>query len=218
MYHYAAVIMVAGADRVTMANEGTKAGTRNANWRIDTYGPESKGQSFHEQWKSLRGETGHTVKVRSGPPPPDYVAEIPRMTTQELLKRFDGTDNFDEHEYLTEELKKRNIVIDVTVNKQEDWTGNDDVFAIVKGGATHESNKVSIKEGSSGKITVPVASVMPLGKSLDFEIKEYDLIDPSDLIGTFSWATPYEPLPARAISGDGATYTVAVSLAAPAAP
>jgi hypothetical protein len=59
---------------------------------------------------------------------------------------------------------------------------------------------------------------MPVGKSLDFEIKEYDLLDPSDSIGTFSWGAPYAPMPARAISGDDATYTVAVSLPAPAAP
>ena len=219
MYHYAAVIMAPGEDRVTMENEGTRPGVRDDHWKIDTYGTGSKeGQSFDEQHAAIKG-SGHTVKVRAGAPPPEYAADIPKMTTQDLLKKFDAAATLDEREYLLEELAKRSIVIDVAVEKQEDYTGKDDVFAVVTGGGKpHTTAWVAIKEGSSGTITLPVASVMPIGKSLSFEMKEHDAIDPDDSIGTFTWGAPYDPSPAQKVSGDDAIYNVSVSFGAPAAP
>jgi hypothetical protein len=58
-FHYATVIMVAGSDRITLENSGGDKGARDQKWKIETYGPASKNQSFHEEWaKTGRGTPG----------------------------------------------------------------------------------------------------------------------------------------------------------------
>ena len=59
---------------------------------------------------------------------------------------------------------------------------------------------------------------MRIEKSLSFEMREHDAIDPDDSIGTFPWSAPYDPPPAQKVSGDDAIDKVSVSFSAPAAP
>jgi hypothetical protein len=90
-YHWAAVIMIAGENRVTFENAAVSSNydQKNVNWYIETYGPASKEQSYHEAWKGAFGDDPHTLTARTQPPPPANVADMPGKSTTDLIAWYD---------------------------------------------------------------------------------------------------------------------------------
>lgn len=214
-YHWAAVIMIAGENRVTLENaaESSDYEQKNAKWYIETYGPASKQQSYHEEWKGAFGANPHTLTARTQPPPPSYAAEIPGKSTSDLVALYTAPGTTpDDRYYLKQELDKRVITATVLVKKQEDWTGDDEPFLefSVSGGVKGTKER-RIKEGSSGTFTMTVGFLLPLDNPLTVFVREYDLLDPSDTIGTISWDAPYKPL-TMSVTGDDANYVVTLTM------
>jgi hypothetical protein len=212
-YHWAAVIMIAGENRVTFENaaESSAYDQKNTKWYIETYGPASKAQSYHEEWKTAFGTDPHTLTARTQPPPPSYVADIPGKSTADLVALY-ATGTPDERSYLKEELDKRSITGTVLVKKQEDWTGSDEPFLEFSvGGGTKATKPRRIREGTSGTFTMTIGLLLPLDNPLTVSVYEHDLLDPNDLIGTISWPAPYTSL-TTSVTGDGANYIVTLTL------
>jgi hypothetical protein len=190
-FHYAAVIMVAGQDRVTLENlNGTKH-ERNAEWSMETYGPASKQQTFHEEWlKKFPG--GHTVTNREGQlRMPANASSFSGMTTPELITLNRSSMDSEEAAALEQVLKKRHILVDVTVDATEDYFLGDEVFVRIRsGGRSDETKYIRMKAGASSVFgPISLANLWPLVDPLNVEVIEWDLLG-DDLIGTLVWPIP----------------------------
>jgi hypothetical protein len=212
-YHWAAVIMVAGPDRVTFENtaESGHYDGKNTKWYLETYGPALEGQSYHDDWKSGFGPDAHTVTARTQPPTPANVADIPGKSTADLIAWYDKATP-DERYYLTQELDKRTVSASVTVIVQQDWSGDDEVFLTFSAsGKTVKTDKARIPKGTTQSLSVRVGGLLPMDNPLTIKVWEYDLIDPNDLIGTITWDAPY-PEKSQSVTGDGANYQVTLTI------
>lgn len=209
-YHWAAVIIVDGGNRVTFENQAVSGDPegKNTNWYITTYGPASKeGQTYHEQWKGAFGADPHTLTARTQPPPPANVGEYPGKSTADLLAMYDGAAPNEQY-YLKLELDRRTVSGTVRVVVKEDYFGNDEVILVF--GRAY-SNKVAIPEGSSGVLQVRAGALVPTGTAITVTVLEYDLFDPNDVIGTIPWPAPFGTL-TTTVTGDEATYVVTLKM------
>jgi hypothetical protein len=210
-FHYATVIIAAGPDRVTLENAGGNQGEKTTKWKIETYGPAVKKQSFHEEF-ARKGEDWHTVRVRTSPPPPSYAAEIPGMSTTELFKRYRASTNPDEMYYLELELKKRRVYVNVEVDETKDWMG-DEVYVLLStgGGLQRSTGTVKFDKGQGHTFTMPLTSIWPVNDPLYINVFEFDYT--GDVrIGYISWASPYHPQSDVEMNRSGARYRVTISL------
>jgi hypothetical protein len=214
-FHYATVIMVAGSDRVTMENAGGDQGHRDQHWKIETYGPASKQQSFHDDWSKTFGANAHTVTSREAAArTPADAAAYPAMTTAELITRLEASKDSDEAQAIEGELRKRQILVDVTVDATEDDYFGDEVFVKARsGGQSRETSYLTIKAGLTKTLEpVSVASLLPLAAGVSIDVIEWDLIG-NDLIGTIDWPLPLLDKSGVALSYKTARYRVNVRTA-----
>lgn len=210
-FHFAAVIMAPGEDRVTLENMGESQGVRNDKWFMDTYSVTDPRWNFHEMHSGVT-QGGHTFVVRTGPPSPADSAALIRMNTPDLIRRFLASSNVDEKAYIQHLLMKRNVSIDVAVDHTED-DDQDEVYAIVEtdGNKTRSPGfpyYIVLKSGEKASITVPVKNIWPPSKEMVVSIFEHDALSPDDLIGTIKWASPFELKENIPISAGTARYRV----------
>jgi hypothetical protein len=213
-FHFEAVVMAPGSDRVIMQNFAsgdpfTTRDSRNKKWKFDTWG--TMRSTFHDYWGRPDENIRRTIRVGTQPPSPPDLEVLSKTPTTVLLNRFQSkTDVFDRY-WVKRELERRRISIIVSVVNQEDWTGSDNVYAVVSGGNTARTATVDISKGSSGQLSVSVAQLLPVMTSLRATVFDYDWFSPSDCIGSLDWPAPFSTLKTN-ISGDGATYTVTLGM------
>jgi hypothetical protein len=209
-FHFAAVIMAPGNDRVTLENEGESPGTRNEKWKIETYSVSEQRKTFHAEHPSLT-RPGHTFVVRTGPPPPDDAAKIIRMTTPDLVRRYVTSNSRDDKQYIEKELFKRTINVVVAVDSTDD-SSEDEVYAVVSNSSkSAKTGKFTLKRTEKGVLKVPLQELWPLDKQLEVKVFEWDLIG-DDHIGTITWPQPYEATKEVPISARTASYRVALDI------
>jgi hypothetical protein len=211
-FHFAAVIMAPGEDRVTLENEGTEPGTRNTKWKIETYGPKTKRQTFHELHTAITSG-GHTFVVRTGPPPPGDSAAIMKMSTPDLFKRHMASSSRDEKLYIEQEMRKRNIILDVNVDHTDD-DDEDDVYANVASSTfiQFHTGTHKVKSGGRTQFQVPVNKVWPMTNELTVRVFDWDALSADDLIGIVHWQLPYTPVTDQLLTGESKTARYRVSL------
>lgn len=195
-YHWAAVIMVAGPDRVTFEHT-SKSGDYDAkvtDWEMQTYG--SGKQSFHEEYKSGFGKDhARTVRARTpskdGAKLADLQTQAHALSTRQLIKRHTHSSDVTEKRVFAAELQGRSARIAVHVTDTEDWTGSDDVYVTLSNGsATVKTETRALAEGDNAVFQVNLGSLAPtMG---DFTVRVYDWdADGDDLIGSIAWPKPY---------------------------
>ncbi|MET3421690.1 hypothetical protein BJ973_000902 [Actinoplanes tereljensis] len=188
-YHYAAVILAPGQDRVTLENSGGDKGDRSAQWKMEMYGPASKQQSFHEEWARVFGKDAHTVVDRDEALRGSAV-DYPKMATSALLALYRDAKDPDEVGAMETELRKRTIQISVTVDALEDYT-NDEVFVRLRSGDKKLDTDILLfsKGDTRAFPALSFDKLLPLGDKVTVELFEFDLIG-NDLIGTIAWSLP----------------------------
>jgi hypothetical protein len=110
-------------------------------------------------------------------------------------------------------LAGRQVVVDVNVKKTEDWTGADEVYALLKSGNKQAKTPVkSLNDGQSGSFALPLPSLMPVNGPISVQIYDEDLgtfYDQDDLIVYMFWQPPYGAI-RNTRSRDEADYDVVV--------
>ncbi|MBS1144033.1 MAG: hypothetical protein H6R14_1439 [Proteobacteria bacterium] len=110
-------------------------------------------------------------------------------------------------------LNTRQVIVDVKVNKTEDWTGADEVYALLKSGNKRARTPVkNLNDGQSGQFTLPLPALMPINGPIHVQIYDEDLgtfFDQDDLIVNMPWQAPYGAI-RNPRSLDGADYDVHV--------
>lgn len=110
-------------------------------------------------------------------------------------------------------LAGRQTIVDVTVNKTEDWTGADEVYARFKSGNKRVKTPVrSLNDGQSGSFALPLPSLMPINGPISVQIYDEDagtFFDQDDLIVNMLWQPPYGGI-RNTRSRDEADYDVRV--------
>lgn len=110
-------------------------------------------------------------------------------------------------------LNTRQVIVDVKVNKTEDWTGADEVYALLKSGSKRARTPVkNLNDGQSGRFTLPLPALMPVNGPIHVQIYDEDLgtfFDQDDLIVNMPWQAPYGAI-RNPRSLDGADYDVHV--------
>jgi hypothetical protein len=213
-YHWAAVIMAPGEDRVTFENaaETSEYNAKNEKWYIETYGPPTKlGQTYHEEWAKYFGTNPMTLTARTQPPPPADAADLPSKSTPELLARYANTTPEDQH-FIKQELAKRFVKATVQVIKKQDIFVDDDVYLVFAVGDKGVSTgKQAFGKGQTKTFTIPISQLLPVPSPLVVKVYEYDYLLPDDLIGTLYWSAPYSEL-TRDATERNAHYKVTLSL------
>lgn len=204
-FHYAGVIMAPGSDRVTLENEGGGKDEMSTQWKIETYGTVKPRQSFQEEWTGL-GPDRHTLLVRNQPKAPADLGKLPGTSTVELLRRHRNSKDAGEKHYLEQELAGRRMTVTVSVNRETSMTGSDQVYLSI--GSGFESEKARLSKGMSTRFSVPLSKLLPMPDPLTVRVKQYNLLGSDDLIGSSSWADPYDPQISVSMTGAGADYDV----------
>jgi hypothetical protein len=110
-------------------------------------------------------------------------------------------------------LAGRQVIVDVTVKKTEDWTGADEVYAqLTSGGKRVKTPVKSLNDGQSGSFALPLPSLMPVNGPIQVRIYDEDagtFFDQDDLIVNMPWQPPYGKI-RNASSLDEADYDVRV--------
>jgi hypothetical protein len=206
--------VLAGEDRITLENSGGDKGQRDQSWKMEMYGPASKRQSFHDEWARVFGADAHTVvdrdpSLRAAAGAADY----PTMKTYDLLTRYRDAKTPDEVGALEQELRKRQIQADVTVEELEDSFG-DEVFVRVRsGGRTRDSDIVRFDKGMSKAFElISLDDLWPVIDKLTVEVLEFDVIG-NDVVGTVSWPVPLFDRVDVPLSYKTARYRVSLAMA-----
>lgn len=215
-YHYAAVILAPGQDRVTLENSGGDKGQRSEQWKMEMYGPASKQQSFHEEWARTFGKDAHTVVDRDEAlRPPATAADYPKTPTSALLALYREAKAPDEVGAIEAELRKRTIQLNVSVDNLEDYL-QDEVFVRLHSGDKKLDTDIlwfSKGEGKAFK-AVSLGELLPIGDNLTVEVFEWDLIG-NDLIGTVTWPLPLLDKVDVPLAAGDARYRISLSTPAP---
>ena len=212
-FHYAAVIIVTGSDRVTLENAGGDPGEITKNWFMQMYGPESKHQTFQEEERAILGQDVHTLRVSTWAPQPADIGSFASMPTRELIRRLQNSTNASEQTYLKTELDHRNIMAWVEVQKKMSWVGDDDVYVWVGGDTLGRSTgSVSVEEGQSNVFRMPMMNVWPVSDPLVIAVHQWSLLRGDHLIGSVTWPAPYLPQHTAELTSGGAKYTLQVAM------
>lgn len=110
-------------------------------------------------------------------------------------------------------LSTRQVLVNVNVKKTEDWTGADEVYALLKSGNKQAKTPVkSLNDGQSGSFALPLPSLMPIKGPISVQIYDEDtgtFFDRDDLIVHMLWQPPYGGI-RNTRSRDEADYDVVV--------
>jgi hypothetical protein len=110
-------------------------------------------------------------------------------------------------------LSTRQVMLDVNVRKTEDWTGADEVYALLKSGNKQAKSPVkSLNDGQSGSFALPLPGLMPIKGPIQVQIYDEDtgtFFDRDDLIVHMLWQPPYGGI-RNTRSRDEADYDVVV--------
>jgi hypothetical protein len=209
-WHWGAVIMTAGPDRVTFENfakPGTNYSTKDDKWYFETYGPATKaGQTFHEQNQASVGQPGMnttTMAARTSPNPADFTG----LSTGDLLKRYGASTDKGEKTVLESEMRKRWLKVRIQATKAQE--GTDQVYVEVSAsGKSHETGWKKISTGGEVTFWISLGKLAPLTGHINIKVYEYDALF-DDLISNLGWDYPY-PRGADSRPWDGATYITTV--------
>jgi hypothetical protein len=206
-YHYAAVIMITGGDRVTLENEGAKQDTLTENWKVQMYGPASKQQTFYDERQlSAATKDWPTIVVSTHPPAPPDVADLAPLPTRDLLARLKASTDPSEQHYLMLELTRRTINVSIHVYDKSS-TFMDDHVTVMLG--TYKTATVQIPKGQSRSFQIPAHLLGPVLDPLHIQVVEGILIDTE--IGSVDWPAPYNP-ETWALASTDFSYSMHVSM------
>lgn len=131
--------------------------------------------------------------------------------TGELLLALGGVDkelltatNVDknaktlEKRAIEQALAGRQTVLDVNVRKTEDWSGADEVYAVLGSGGKRARTPVkNLNDGQSGRFMLPLPSLLPIKGPIHVQVFDEDtgtFFDRDDLIVNMLWQPPYGPV------------------------
>lgn len=195
-FHWGAVIMVAGGDRVTFENytKGKGYMAKDADWYFATYGPPSKpGQTWHEKWQSVGGAgKGTTLAAATSADPSPYTKATPGMSTADLIKKYKSSVEPGEKMALESEMRNRWIKVTVFVKKAQE--GKDNVFvAVSHAGRAYESGEIKLSSGQKNTFWIPVDRFAPVTGRISIKVYDWDALSSNDLISNLVLDDPYGP-------------------------
>jgi hypothetical protein len=214
-YHWAAVVFVAGSDRVVLeaaAGKHNQGDYDNLNdgWMFQTYGTRNKKQTFQTAWEGKMGKYEHTVAMASSLALPSDIVSFGSTSGASLFERYDeaGRSHADQY-YVKKELWRRDVVVAVTVVKASHSSKVDEVGLVFPptpdmplGPATHTQK---ISEGESREFTMPIVAIWPLGRPLTIWVWVDAQHIGSNEVQAIKWDWPYETSKGR-VEGQGAIY------------
>lgn len=196
-FHWAGVVMVAGDDRVTFENyvdeDAKERGEKkNERWYFQQYGSAKQaGQTFHEKWtEGVGGEEkfGTTLAAASSENPSAFTENASKMTTADLLDRYNTTTIEAEKMAIQGELRGRNVLVTVKVVKAQE--GTDEVFVRARGGRTVTTGQRNMKSGDVQTFSIPVASLLPVKGNIEIKVVDSDAVG-DDEMSAIAWVAPY---------------------------
>lgn len=208
IFHYATVIMVSGSDRVTLENEGGSKDEKTASWKMEMYGPEGNGLTFHDEEKAF-GADRHTLRVGTLPTPPPNAGKYSTMKTGELIAAYKNSSDANEQTYIKLELKGRNYTAIVGVEEKGSLVGDDDVT--VSFGDWLGIGATDIPKGQSRSFSMPVLTVWPTPNPLNIHVYSDSLRPLTGPIGTFAWNEPYDDTKDIKLAAASARYNLEVT-------
>jgi hypothetical protein len=201
-YHYAAVIMVAGKDRLTYENQGGSRNGTSEGWKLEIYGPKEH-QSFHEQYEGY-GKYRHTFLMRRQPPPPDATR------TYALFERYRSATG-SEQQWLEKVLRMRMIQVWIHVKEKQNSLMADNVRVDygIGGSLALAGGTVAMDQGQEHTFAIPISSVWPVLDPLHINI--HNALIGDGLVGHIAWPFPYKPSSHQLRSGK-ALYEARLSM------
>lgn len=134
-------------------------------------------------------------------------------TTLTTAKDVDKNAKTLEKRAMEQALAGRQAVVDVNVKKTEDWTGADEVYAVLSSGSKRLKTPVkSLNDGQSGSFALPLPGLMPIKGPISVRIYDEDtgtFFDQDDIIVNMAWQPPYGAI-RNTRSQDEADYDVRV--------
>jgi hypothetical protein len=134
-------------------------------------------------------------------------------TTLKTATNVDKNAKTLEKRAIEQTLATRQTLVDVNVKKTEDWTGADEIYALLKSGNKQAKTPVkSLNDGQSGSFALPLPSLMPIKGPISVQIYDEDtgtFFDRDDLIVHMLWQPPYGGI-RNTRSRDEADYDVVV--------
>ncbi|MBI2278262.1 MAG: DUF4157 domain-containing protein [Dechloromonas sp.] len=128
-------------------------------------------------------------------------------------KDVDKTAKTLEKRAMEQALAGRQALVDVNVRKTEDWTGADEVYAVLISGSKRQKTPVkSLNDGQSGSFALPLRGLMPITGPIAVRIYDEDtgtFFDEDDIIVNMAWQPPYGAI-RNTRSLDEADYDVRV--------
>jgi hypothetical protein len=214
-YHWAAVIYVAGSDRLVMeaspsVSPGATYDDLNTDWKFETYGTKQEKQTFHHEWKGKLGQYEHTLAMTSSPEPPSDIVTFATTPGSDLFERLDeeGRTAADRL-YVRKELQRRDVVVELTVVTASHSSKTDGVALVfpptprrVLGRTTA---KKQIAEGDTDTFRMPISEIWPLGRPLAITAWADGEWFGSNKVEAIDWHWPYKEEIGR-VAGEGATY------------
>ena len=134
-------------------------------------------------------------------------------TTLTTAKDVDKNAKTLEKRAMEQALAGRQTLVDVTVKKTEDWTGADEVYALLSSGSKRLKTPVkSLNDGQSGSFALPLSGLLPIKGPIGVQVYDEDtgtFFDRDDLIVNMLWQAPYGAIK-NTRSLDEADYDVRV--------
>lgn len=116
-------------------------------------------------------------------------------TTLKTATNVDKNAKTLEKRAMEQTLATRQTIVDVNVKKTEDWTGADEVYALLTSGSKRVKTPVrKLNDGQSGSFALPLPSLMPIKGPIQVQIYDEDtgtFFDRDDLIVNMLWQPPY---------------------------
>ena len=193
-FHWGAVIMVAGGDRVTFENftKGRGYMAKDKDWYFSTYGPPSKpGQTWHERWQGVGGAgKGTTLAAATSADPSPFTKATPGMSTVDLIKKYKSSMEAGEKMALESEMRTRWIKVTVFVKKAQE--GDDNVFVGAShAGRSYESGEIKLSSGQKNTFWIPVDRFAPVTGKISIKVYDWDALSSNDLISNLVFDDPY---------------------------
>ncbi|MCA8949463.1 MAG: hypothetical protein KDE27_08160 [Planctomycetes bacterium] len=186
-YHWAAVIMDPGGDRITLeaTADHNSYEAEDPNWYFETYGTRDPAQTFHAVWQSKSSiwNDAHTL----------------RMRTTDMLPEIEAR------------IRPKTVRIDLKVNTAFDDSGTDDLYLILHTGGHFGTilDGGDTAEGETRTFTKPMEDLWIPGPTIDLTVVEATGLD--EEVGKLRWAFPFHKQ-TLGLAAYGADYTLKLRL------
>lgn len=208
-FHWAAVVLIDGSDRVTLESGAPVANDDTYDdWYFGMYGsPRKDKQTFYDAQPTrmhfvfvarTQGNPARALEETQALKLPELVERYNALHTLESFSLFDMNSSLEQVRSdeiasgaLIAQMRKRWAYVHVTVLEQQDLTGSDDVKVVLRAGARAvESTSVALAKNEGTGFLLPLKNLAPITGPITVDVYEEDWAG-NDHIVSLKWRYPY---------------------------